>query len=357
MKILVKLNHPAHYHLYKNLIKKLRESDDEVIVVIRNKDILKDLLDEEHENYLSLIQAKARKEGNIISIIKANVFEIILQDYKLFKIVKNEKPDVMVGTDTAIAHVGRIFKIPTYIFNEDDYIVNRLFCIFTYPFARHIVSPKVCDVGKYKHKKIEYDGYQKLAYLHPSVFKPNIEIAKKYLNSLSKYYLIRLVSFSAGHDIEKKHSGLSKSLIIKLINTLSESGNVYITSERKLIPEFEKYRLKINPKDIHHVMAFADLFISDSQSMTLEAAMLGVPSIRFNSFVGKISVLNEIEERYGLSIGLNNEYPDRLLFAVNELLKNPNLKNEYKTRRDKMLSEKINLTDFMYKLLKNESIL
>ena len=42
---------------------------------------------------------------------------------------------------------------------------------------------------------------------------------------------------------------------------LEPHGNIYITSERKLEPEFESHRININPLDIHHVMAFARLYI------------------------------------------------------------------------------------------------
>lgn len=351
MRVLVKLNHPAHFHLFKILIKKLRENGDHVIIVIKNKDILKELLDLNNESYLAPVQPFNRKVGNKFSIIKANLLEIILQDFNLYKIVLKEKPDVMIGTDTSIAHLGSLLRIPSYVLNEDDYQVNKLFCSFTYPFATYIVSPKVCDVGNYKSKKIEYDGYQKLAYLHPEVFNPDLAIVKKYFAADHKYFLLRLVSFSAGHDIEKSHSGLNKGLLLELINILSEKGKVFITSEKKLIPEFEDSKLKINPNDIHHVLAFSELFISDSQSMTVEAAMLGVPSVRFNSFVGKISVLNEIECRYKLSVGIDNNRPEELINTIKSMIDNRNLKNEFQEKRDLMLTEKINLTEFMFKLL------
>jgi hypothetical protein len=41
--------------------------------------------------------------------------------------------------------------------------------------------------------------------------------------------------------------------------------------------------------------------VSDSQSMTVEACMLGIPNVRINSFKGKISVLNNLETNYHLT--------------------------------------------------------
>ena len=88
----------------------------------------------------------------------------------------------------------------------------------------------------------------------------------------------------------------------------STSGNkprIYITSERPLEPQFEKFRIKINPLDMHHVMAFASLYIGDSQTMAAEAGVLGVPFVRFNDFVGRIGYLRELEDTYELGYGIH----------------------------------------------------
>jgi len=79
----------------------------------------------------------------------------------------------------------------------------------------------------------------------------------------------------------------------------------YITSERPLESQFEKYRIKINPLDMHHVMAFASLYIGDSQTMAAEAGVLGVPFVRFNDFVGRIGYLRELEDKYELGYGIH----------------------------------------------------
>lgn len=346
------MNHPAHFHLFKYFKKILTSKNIDVIVLIKNKDVLRDLLDSEGFDYIEVIEKNEMKISNKFSIIKTNIVELFKEDIELCKIVKREKPDLMFGTDISVAHVGWYYKIPTYVFNEDDYNVNKLFCSFAYPFTKFIVSPIVCNVGKYSNKKIEYDGYQKLSYLHPSKFTPNIDIVRKYLPSRNKYFLLRMVSFTAGHDIEMKHGGITDSLLFELIDILNNRGDVFISSEKELKQNFLKYKLSIDPKDMHHILAFTELFISDSQSMTVEAAMLGAPSVRFNSFVGKINVLNELEQKYKLTFGINKEHPELLIPKVNQLLDNKNLKDQFMDRRNKMLLDKIDLTDFMVSLIK-----
>ena len=56
---------------------------------------------------------------------------------------------------------------------------------------------------------------------------------------------------------------------------------------------------------MHHVMAFASLYIGDSQTMAAEAGVLGVPFVRFNDFVGRIGYLRELEDTYHLGYGIH----------------------------------------------------
>jgi len=95
------------------------------------------------------------------------------------------------------------------------------------------------------------------------------------------------------------------------------------------------------------------MLIGDSQTMTSEAAVLGTPAIRMNSFVGRISYLEEEEHRYGLTYGFKPDQFDQMVLKIEELLKMPNLKQEWQKRRQKMLSEKIDVTAFMVWFVEN----
>ena len=83
------------------------------------------------------------------------------------------------------------------------------------------------------------------------------------------YFLIRFSALNAHHDIGI--TGINTEVAQRLIDILSPHGRIYITSERPLEPQFEKYRIKINPLDMHHLMAYASLYIGDSQTMAAEA--------------------------------------------------------------------------------------
>jgi predicted glycosyltransferase len=185
----------------------------------------------------------------------------------------------------------------------------------------------------------------KLAYLHPQWFN------KKAARFKQPYFLIRASKLDAYHDAGI--SGFTFQLLNRIVAVLLDKGAVYISSEGILKESLKQYELKINPSEIHQVLANATMLISDSQSMTMEAAMLGVPSIRFSDFAGKISVLEELEYTYNLTYGIPTNFPDRLFDKINELLLLSDLEKDFQNRRQKMLADKIDVTAFMVWFIEN----
>jgi predicted glycosyltransferase len=87
--------------------------------------------------------------------------------------------------------------------------------------------------------------------------------------------------------------------------------------------------------------------------MTTEAAMLGTPAIRYNSFVGENDMLNfiELEEKYGLVFNYNDS--EKALQKAIELVQSPDLKEIWRQKRDIMLNNKIDVTSFMTWFIEN----
>jgi uncharacterized protein len=220
-----------------------------------------------------------------------------------------------------------------------------------YPFAETLLSPDCCDVGKFKQKAVGYAGYHELAYLHPDNFKPNSEIVDKYFDSRKIFFLLRFAKLGAHHDFGIK--GINTATARSAIEILKPNGDIYISSERELEPEFEKFRINIDPLDMHHVMAYAELFIGDSQTMAAEAGVLGTPFVRFNDFVGRIGYLNELENTYKLGYGIKPDKPDELLSTIERLVNTENLKAVFAERREAMLRDKIDVAGFMTWLIEN----
>ncbi len=114
-----------------------------------------------------------------------------------------------------------------------------------------------------------------------------------------------------------------------------------------------EYKLKVSPEKAHSLIAYATLFLGDSQTMSSEAAVLGVPSLRCNSFAGRISYLEEEEKKYGLTYAFLPEDFNKMLIKVKELLNMPDLKKEWQERRHVMLSDKIDVTAFWVWFVEN----
>lgn len=344
MIILFHLGHPAHFHLFNNTISFLKNKNHEVLITIKKKDVLENLLTESGYDYINLMQGE--RQNGLLGIGTS----LLKRNSALHKLTREIKPDIMIGTSPEITHIGTLQNIPSIVVNEDDWNIVPLFSLLSYPLSTHVVAPKCCKLGLWEYKGLKYESYHELAYLHPKYFIPD-RTNIPFSNNGQKYCILRFAKLTAHHDFGKK--GISFELAKKIIDLLQDHMDVYISSERKLEPEFEKYRININPKNMHHALAYADLYIGDSQTMAAEAAVLGTPSLRYNDFVGKIGYLEELEHKYGLTYGFKTNEEDKLISKIKELINNQNLKIEWCERRQKMLADKIDLTSLMIWLIEN----
>ena len=341
MNILIQLSHPAQFHLYKHVAKNLMDDGHQVFILIKTKDILEDLLKQSGLPYCNILEESHRKS-------KLGIFwDMLVRDWRIFRFVRKNKIDLLTGSTPEVAQVGWLTRRYRINVIEDDMKVVPLFMRMAGPFVQTLLSPVDFDNWKLETNSIKYAGYHKLAYLHPNQFVPDRSVVERYFSSERPYFILRFAKLKAYHDITVNAHGINTEIAQRLIDMLLPFGDVYITSERELEPQFEKYRLKINPLDIHHVLAFAKLYIGDSQSMAVEAAMLGTPSLRFNDFAGRIGVLEELEHQYGLTYAIPPAEPQRLYDKVEELLAMSDLREAFQNRRRKMLSEKIDVTAFL----------
>lgn len=328
-RFLLYMGHPAHYHNFKNVATRLRSEGHDVLYVARGKDVLFDLLDGDDTE---MVRLPARRPSGKAAL----ALNLAHREWKLWRIVRRWKPDVMAGTDPGITHVGKLTGIPAVVVNEDDSAAVPLMAKIAFPFATAILAPHCCDQSPYNHRKIGYTGYHELAYLHPDVFTPDRTKLPAPLRESASYFILRFASLHAHHDAGR--GGIDDALAERIIAVLRPHGRVFITSERPLGAALEPYRLPIDPKVIHHALAHARMFVGDSQTMTAEAAVLGVHAVRFNDFVGELSYLADLERR-GLATGIKASQPQELLDEVSRLAADPHLDEHMAQRRREMLAE------------------
>ncbi len=338
MRILIDINHPAHFHNYKYLSKELIEKGHKVFWTVKNIPSAVTLL----RNSNFDIKVLPRKRYGIFSKI---VFQIIYDFLILVYCLKN-KIEIAVGTSVSIAHVSKITGIKSIVLDDDDDDVQPLMRDYVHPFAGSLLSP---DCLKYKRKRndtIYYPGYHELAYLHPKRFVPDPSILKEAdVNEGEIYFVLRFNTFKAHHD--SGAIGISKEQKLIIINTLKGFGRIFITTEGEIEPELEQYKLKTDPGKIHSLLYYAHLFIGDSQTMTTEAALLGIPALKCNSFAGRLSVPNELEGKYKLCYSFLPENFDKMVERLKEMLNASDLKEEWVKRKNRMLVDKIDVTSFL----------
>ena len=345
MNVLIQLSHPAHFHLYKNVAKNLIADGHQVLFVIKSKDILETLLQNAGLPYVNINQHAHR--GSKLGIL----WDMLVREFRIVRLCRKHKIDLLTGSTPDVAHVSWLLRKYSVNTGEDDAAVVPAFGKIAAPFIQCLVTPTTCNNGKSEPRSSKYPGYHELAYLHPNHFKADEKVVAGYGIDVDKpYILIRFAQLTAHHDVGIH--GINTQIAERMIEMLKPHGRIYITSERPLEPQFEQYRIRINPLDMHHVMAFASLYIGDSQTMAAEAGVLGVPFVRFNDFVGRIGYLRELEDTYHLGFGIKASAPgsvDQLCKRVEELveMKADERKALFQERRMKMLSEKIDCAKFL----------
>ena len=366
MKILVYMGHPAHFYFYKNAIINWREHGQCVEILIKKKDILQQLLENQGWEYHNIL-AEGRKNSKI-----GMALGTLKRAWRQYLFCQNFNPDILTGTSVENSIIGPLCNIPVVNCNEDDAAVVPLYAKLSYPGASAILNPIVCNSSKWDTKATKYPSYQELAYLHPNHFTPDPSVVQGYgIETTKPYFILRFASLNAHHDDGIK--GINTEVAQNLVDILSPHGQIYITSERELEPQFEPYRIRINPLDMHHVMAFASLYIGDSQTMAAEAGVLGTPFVRFNDFVGRIGYLRELEDVYQLGYGIHATplTPDspirradgstkpsgveQLYETVRELVAMPAEERHelFHARREQMLHDKIDYAKYLTWFIEN----
>jgi predicted glycosyltransferase len=138
-------------------------------------------------------------------------------------------------------------------------------------------------------------------------------------------------------------------MIRKVAEELSKHAKVFISSEGELPGDMKQYQIKIPPEKMHDALAFAILFVGEGATMASECAMLGTPAIYINSL--EVGYCTEEEKKYNLVYNFRNS--EGVIAKAFELLKTLNMKQEWQQHRQKMLSEKIDVTAFMVWFVEN----
>jgi predicted glycosyltransferase len=324
MKIVFELNHPKHFYQFKYVMSLLKEHGHKLQIVARDKDVLLKVLHEEKIDY----QVFGVHKKNVIMKLLAVIY--ILWSY--FKILKKSQPDIIISKASLYSVLlSKFLKCKSIIFPDSEvvFLTNKIVA----PLADMVITPETFELS-YGKKHIRIPGLFENCYLHPTVFQFNDQELKE-LDIIKPYVVLRFIGWTANHDVGKK--GISEDKKNEIVKLLKNNYHVYISSENELSDDLKEYSLKIPASKIHHVLYGAELYLGDSQTMATEAALLGTPSIRTNSFVGEHDMSNFklLESKYHI---LRNVALDGNLNDVIDELTQPGKKDEWMDKRKKYFS-------------------
>lgn len=342
MRILIDIAHPAHVHYFRNFLKIMEMKGHSCLMTLRDRDPIVDLVTHynlPHEMRTLKEDEKGTKLKYALTAIK-----------NIYKISKRFNPDLFIDMGTVFASpIAKMMGKPYLAFDDTEASVKARFLHM--PFTNYILTPSSfsIDLGE---KQIYFNGLMELCYLHENRYAPNPKILSILgIKNNDKYVIVRFVSWNAHHDIG--HSGLSLDMKRKAVKGISEYAKVFISSEKELPQALKHYQIKIPPERMHDALAYATMLYGESATMASECAVLGTPAIYLDN-EGR-GYTDEEEEKYGLVFNFTESMEDQELSIRKsvELLKTADIKQSWQKKREKMLSEKIDVTAFMVWFIEN----
>jgi uncharacterized protein len=339
-RILFDIVHPAHVHFFKNILWGLESKGHKTAIAARDKEVTLELLDRYALPYQSLTQASA-------VTLWQRFGELLVRDWRLLQMCRSFKPDIICSRNPSGVQVARLLGIPGF-FDTDDGPKIGLHYSIAAPFASVITTPQCLkeDCGP---KHIRYPGYKQSAYLHPDHFSPNPEVLGLLgLQPGERFFVVRFVAMNAIHD--RTESGLGMEEKKRLISRLQGHGRVFISSEGPLPEMWQHLQISLPAHLVHDILAFADLLVGDSQTMAMEAACLGTPSLRVNSMLFT-SNLDDLEKKYGLVYSFSPDDSVAFFSKLDSMLSHPNLKQTVAGDHQRMLDDTVNVAEWYQDLI------
>ncbi len=286
-KIWIDILTPKQVMMFGRLAKEL-EKEHEVLITTREY--------KETNELLKLMKVEANCVGKhggrtLEGKLNAGIERMNL----LNELIQKEKPNVLVSLSSPEAsRVAFGLKIPHACVNDipEAEAVTRL----TAPLASIIVAPKLIPksawqkYGVQKEKIVQYDALDPVAWLKD--FKPD----KSVLDSLGIDKKKPIVTFRTEEIFAAYLSGKigegNSSLVLPIVNELMEKIDANFVVLPRYQEQEETISQLLNGRAFipHHaidgpsLLYYSDLFIGSGGTMTLEAALLGTPTISCRPF-------------------------------------------------------------------------
>lgn len=309
MSVLIDVSHPAHAHFFRPIAEALVADGIQVTLIARDKDITVDLLRSfgiPHE----VLPMNRPGAGRISA-----AFELVRRSWQLRRRIQRLRIEVVLTRNPsgAIAAFG---TNALSIFDTDDGRSVGLHYWAARPFA-DVITSSVHDPEDHGRGHRRYRAIKAQMFLHPHRFTPDPDIQRQYVPDDRPFSVVRFSAHDASHD--RKIVGITSHGRASIVKCLLESGPIVLSVEREGLWLVENGcdPVSIPPEHFHHLLAGAQIFVGDSQSVAAEAAVLGVPSLRLSGFTGKSFYLELLQSK-GLVQNFRPGEEEKLVAAVKD---------------------------------------
>ncbi|NEU58161.1 DUF354 domain-containing protein [Halorussus sp. MSC15.2] len=334
MKYLFFTNTPAQVHQYRRAVSKLEERGHETLVLARDYGCTEALLDYYEVPY-ELYGRCGTEKFSLVRELPKHAVNIVQRTLRY-------GPDCVFGRGTYAALAGTVARVPVVL--VDDSGNTDFDHAISVPLADAVLTPHTFekDLGD---KHYEFRGFKECAYLHPEEWEPQTDVREELgVGPDETFAIVRLNAFGSHHDVGE--AGFTPEKRRELVERLAEDATVFVSDEGgdMDLDHAPARPFDLHPALLHDALAEASLLVADTQTMVTEAALLGTPAIRSNSFVGDDDMGNFLDlERAGLIYNL--EAFDAVLDAATDILADDDADKRWGTLRDDYLDDKVNLTE------------
>lgn len=346
MKFLIEIHHPAHVHFFRNIVPLLLSRGHAVLLATRDRppmlEMVESLYPSQTESFQAVCLSKIRSNNRF------PLGEMLERHLGLIRLLRTFRPHLVASLMGVYAQPTSFFRIPNVVFTDSEF--QTLAHIIAHPFASVVVTPR-CYRLKEGAKHRRYAGYHELAYLHPRRFRPNPEVLEEFNIPLDRpFFFLRFSEWNTFHDVGLR--AISPRERRFLLSYLAARGTVRASFEGPIPEEFQKIAWRGPAIQLHDLLYYADLVLSEGATTASEAAVLGTPTFYINpTYRG---YLEEQQSLYGL-VSNHTHFQDAwpaLRDFLDSLVKNRDaVKKEYAERRKEMLRHSIDLSEWAANLL------
>lgn len=287
MRFLIEAHHPAHIHFWKYPIRELIERGHEVLMIGRERDVMRRLL--EAYDWIPYEIPERRSSKN-----RFPAKEMLQRQWTVARAIRRFKPDTVASLMGSYCQSARLLGKRNIIFTDTE--TQRFNHRISHPFASEVHTPDrfSLDLGR---KQLRYAGIHELCFLDGRRFQPDAGVLDKYGLSAGNYLLLRTSAWNTFHD--RSRSGLGES-VYEFVERFKDRYRIALSAEEgKAPPGLEGYMMRFAPEDFHHFLAYARFVLTEGASTSSEAACLGVPSVFVNS-TEPLGIPLMLENGYGL---------------------------------------------------------